>query len=643
MPRRFAPEDLLRIRSLFDPQISPDGRAIAFVSGDSFTSSGKVATKFPKSRINIIADDGRSSRELTSGPRADSAPRWSPDGTRLAFLSDRDKDGQRQVFVLPMSGGEAKRITSVEGSIPSPRSLNPLKWLSDGTKLAFLLIDAEPPEEKERKESGDDGADFENRPKHQRLWTVDINTCETECVSPDGLQVWEFDISSDGARAAAVVSDQPYEWDWYRSRIAVFEPGQGAARTIYQSSRQVAKPACSPDGKSIAFLSSTWSDRGVDAGDILVIPAGGGAPRNLTEGHQASHDSIRWLSDTEILAGANVDGGSGLAKIDAVSGKSRWLWQAREALGAWSVTPDGTALAAVIGKLDRVREIYAARETKGALAWQRLTDNQSALSDIELPTVTEIQWRARDGLMLRGFLALPAAARNGPLPAVLLVHGGPTSACRASLEDCGRWALPLAGAGLAVFMPNYRGSTGRGVAFAELNLGDMGGKDFQDMLAGIDHLVAEGIADPDRLGVGGWSYGGFTTMWAVTQTDRFKAAVAGAGISDWRSFHGKSYLHTWDTMHYAGADPYDPEGPHVRFSPINYVKRVRAPTLILHGEEDGDVPVEQSFLFHRALKDLAVETQLVTYPREPHGPHEYRHVLDILTRTVEWFERKLKK
>ena len=169
----------------------------------------------------------------------------------------------------------------------------------------------------------------------------------------------------------------------------------------------------------------------------------------------------------------------------------------------------------------------------------------------------------------------------------------------------------------------------------------MGGADFEDMMAGLDALIERGIADPARLGITGWSYGGFTTAWAVTQTNRFKAAIMGAGISDWRSFHGRSYLHSWDVIHYGGSDPYDPESPHARFSPINYVSNVKTPTLILHGEEDWDVPVEQSYQFHRALKDLGVETELVVYPREPHGPVEYEHVIDIGNRLVNWFKAKL--
>jgi dipeptidyl aminopeptidase/acylaminoacyl peptidase len=640
MGRTFSPEIAVRVRSVSDPRISPDGSRVAYVSGDSFTASGKDATKLARTNIFTARPDGGAGHQMTNGPRSDSGPRWSPDGRSLAFLSDRDKDGERQIYLLSMSGGEARKLTSVDGAIPSPRSLNPLKWFADGRRLGFLVIDGDTADEEKRHEAGDDPVEFEARPKFQRLWTVDTSTGQTECVSPDDLQIWEFDLSPAADRVVAVVSDQPYEWDWYRCRIAVFDL-RGRASTIYQAKRQVAKPTWSADGRQIAFLTSNWSDRGVDAGDIMIVPATGGAARNLTEGQAASYDSLAW-HEGRIVAGANVDGGSGIARIDPSSGKHEWLWQDRAALSGWSISANGV-IAATLARLDALRQVFVAGPMPATpsrkLDWRNVTRLHEELADVDLPVFTEVRWKASDGLELQGFLAVPSGtppSGGRKLPTVLLAHGGPTSACRAGIEETHRWAAFLAAAGLAVFMPNYRGSTGRGVAFAESNIGDMGGKDLGDMLSGLDHLVARGVADPDRLGVAGWSYGGFTAMWAVTQTDRFKAAVAGAGIADWRSFHGRSYLHTWDSIHYGDGDPYDLESPHHRFSPINYIKRVRTPTLILHGEQDGDVPVEQSHLFFRALQDLGIESQLVVYPREKHGPTEFAHIVDINRRAVEW-------
>jgi dipeptidyl aminopeptidase/acylaminoacyl peptidase len=201
-----------------------------------------------------------------------------------------------------------------------------------------------------------------------------------------------------------------------------------------------------------------------------------------------------------------------------------------------------------------------------------------------------------------------------------------------------RWANHLAARGFAVFMPNFRGSTGWGIEFAESNLGDMGGKDFEDIMAGVDALIERGIVDPKRLGIGGWSYGGFLTAWAITQTSRFKAAVAGAAITNWLSFHGTSYLNRWDEIHYA-ANPFERGGVYDKFSPMNYIANATTPTLILHGEKDLDVPVSQGHELFRALKDRGIDTEMVIYPREPHGVGETPHVKDLITRLCDWFER----
>ena len=253
-----------------------------------------------------------------------------------------------------------------------------------------------------------------------------------------------------------------------------------------------------------------------------------------------------------------------------------------------------------------------------------------------------MRWTAPDGLRLGGLLMRPPGA-TGPTPLVAIIHGGPTGMSSHGFLNRGMAALAqlLAARGIAAFLPNYRGSNGRGVAFAEANHGDMGGGDWADILAGVDHLIATGVADPERLGLCGWSYGGFMTMWGVSQTRRFKAAVAGAGISNWVSFHGGSILHTWDSIFYE-ADPYDPNSVYASRSAVYHSHKISTPTLILHGDADRDVPVDQGREFFRALKDRGVETQLVLYPGSGHGPHEPRHIHDVLERSLGWLEGRLK-
>jgi len=641
MPHVLTPEDWISFKQVSGPQISPDGGLIAFVIADTFKASGGTP-KLPKAGVYAVPTAGGPVRRLTNGPRSDTFPRWSPDGRSLAFLSDREEDGQRQVYLLPRDGGEARRLTNVRGTIPSPRTLIPVQFSPDGRFIAFLKEDEESAEVRARHGLGNDAIEFEKNHRYVHLWTVDIETGKTACVSPGGLQIWEFAISPDGKRAAAVVSDLPYEQDWYLNRLAVFELGGETARTVHQTSRQVAKPAWSPDGAHIAFLTSMWSDRGSDTGAIYVVAADGGDARDVTEGHDVSYERAVWSADGRtLLASANMHAGAGMVEIDVETGAATRLWEAQEYLNGCSMSDDGV-IAAAIESPDRPAEVFACRVEDGSIRWRRLTDANPQAGDVRIGSTREVRWSAADGLEIQGLLVTPPGYDGAnALPTVMLVHGGPTSSDHFRYQAMFRWAQIIACRGFAVFQPNYRGSVGWGLEFAERIIGDMGGLDFQDMLAGLDHLIEEGVADPDRLGIAGSSYGGFTACWAVTQTDRFKAAVGIASVTDYRSFHGHSYLHTWDVMYYGGSDPYDPEDRHARFSPINHTRNAKTPVLLLHGQEDQDVPVGQSHQFFRALKDRGVETELVLYPREPHVPSERAHLLDMARRIPGWFERWL--
>lgn len=640
--RLLTPEDVLSFKLVSDAQISPDGEVVAFVVGDSFITD----TKLPRASIWMVPARGGQPRQFTSGPRSDTTPRWSPDSQTLAFLSDRLEDGQRQIYLLPRSGGEAIQLTSVEGAIPTPRGLNPMAWSPDGRRIAFLKTDPESEEEKRRKKEKADVIEFEQRPRYTRLYVVDVDTREVRCVSPEGLQVWEFCWSPDGQEFAAVASDLPYEQYWYTCRLVRFRAG-GPARTLHHNKRQVSTPAWSPDGKTIAFIASNWSDRGVVAGGVFLVSAEGGATHELAAGARASTSWVEWTGDGKrLVTAAHEQGGMGLAEIDVASGQRSSLWRGEVCFSEpnWPrFSRDGAGNLAVVREdATHPRDVWLARRAASGLEWVQLTRLHPQADELEIGATETLYWKGADGWDMQGQLVWPAGTSRGRrYSMVTIVHGGPTSAHAYQYQAATRWAQLLACSGMAVFLPNPRGSVGWGLEFAESNIGDMGGKDWQDIQKGIDYCVEQGIADPERLGIAGWSYGGFMTAWAVTQTQRFRAAMMGAGISDWRSFHGKSHLCDWDAIHYGDADPWDPNGLYRKFSPITYVKRVRTPTLILHGEVDEDVPVEQSYLFYRALKDLGVEVELVVYPREPHGPRERNHLLDISRRVTEWFVKHL--
>jgi dipeptidyl aminopeptidase/acylaminoacyl peptidase len=638
---RPTPEDVLSFRNVEDAQISPNGSRVAFVVGDSFKSDSKWA----KSTIWIVPTGGGEARRLTSGPRTDSLPRWSPDGSQLAFLSDRLKDGQRQVFVLGLDGGEAVPLTDISGSIPTPRGLNALQWSPDGRSLAFLQEDPETDDERQKRESRDDAIEFEQKPKYVRVWLVDVATKALRCVSPESLQIWEFAWSSDGRELAAVVSDVPYEWAWYTNRLMRFGLAEPATN-VFQSKRQVACPVWSPDGGQIAFISSNWSDRNCVAGDVWLVSATGGEARNASAGLDASLSWLEWNADgSQLLAIGHDRGGVGLHRLSA-DGKNRerlWWQLAAVTEAHWpriSRSRDG-ALAVVKEDPDHPRDVWVCAPHSAGGQWKQLTHLHPQAVEITIGETSVHHWKGADGWEMQGLLIKPVGYETGrKYPLVMWVHGGPTGVSAPRYGAAYGWSQLLAGAGYAVLQPNYRGSVGWGLEFAESNIGDMGGRDFQDMLLGIDSLIAGGIADPDRLAIAGWSYGGFTAAWGVSQTNRFRAAVMGAGISHWLSFHGKSALADWDAIHY-GQSPYERDGQFRKFSPVTYYENLQTPTLILHGEEDQDVPVEQSYLFYRALQDKRVPTELVVYPREDHAVKERAHLLDMSRRVLAWMERYL--
>jgi len=369
-----------------------------------------------------------------------------------------------------------------------------------------------------------------------------------------------------------------------------------------------------------------------------------GQAHNLTENLAAGLGGLNWSADgSDLYAIGHESGGTALYRIDVDESKPAQLWWQQAAVAeanspTFTRSSDGT-IALVLEDADRPRDLWTCRDGED---WRQLTQLHPQATQIQIGKTEVYHWKGADGWEMQGLLIRPVGGDSGkPVPLVMSVHGGPTGVSGSRYNASFGWNQLLASEGYAVFMPNYRGSVGCGRTLSQSNLGDMGGKDFEDMMLGIDALIDEGIADPDRLAITGWSYGGFIAAWAVSQSDRFKASVMGAGISHWLSFHGKSCLSAWDELYYQ-TNPYQGDGGlYEKFSPVNHWKNLKTPTLILHGEQDQDVPVEQAHLFFRALKDKGVPTQLIVYPREAHGVSEQAHMLDMSRRVGLWLGRYL--
>ena len=637
-PRHPTIDDLLDLPAVGQVALSPDGALAVFVLGPASGQAGEIVP----SALYAVAAEGGAPRQLSPAGVADRQPRWSPDGSVLAFTSVRphgDEDlAPAQVYVLARSGGEARRVGALEGVVRD------LAWTPDGTALIVLMTEVPDARQRERDLLRGGAIDVEQRPLFSRLWRLDARTGALRALTPPGLQVWEFGLTPDGLGAALVASDLPYEWSWYQSRLTMVEFEGMRVRTLHATPRQLAHPRVGPDGRSVAAITSTWSDRGVIGGDLLLVSTDSGEAVSLTEGAPLSVSYCEWEQAGSLLCCGYAGLRTAIWRLQP-SGERATLWEGDAAFGERfqpRFSRAGARLAVLRNDAHEPPNLWLADCAGERLTgWSRLTDLHPAAREWALGEVRGISWRAPDGLEIEGLLALPHGHRAGDLlPLVTLVHGGPTFAFTHTfaLEI---WARLLLARGIAVLLPNPRGSTGRGLAFAEANMGDMGGGDWLDIVSGVEHVVGLGIADQGCLGIGGFSYGGFMAAWAVTQTDRFKAAVVYGGIADWRSFHGAGPVPAWDALAYgplgAPADPYDPAGPHARFSPVARSAGVRTPTLILHGEGDG----AQGYQLYRALRDRGTPVELTIYPREGHGVGERAHLRDLELRAADWFERHL--
>jgi dipeptidyl aminopeptidase/acylaminoacyl peptidase len=628
---------LFAVRQFEQTAISPDGKSVAWVE----THVARDGSPDGNSAIYVAALTApRNARTISAGPpgvaHAEGSVAWSPDSKQIAFLSDAAKPGQQQLYVRAAAGGPARMLTKVKGFLATPR------WSPDGKTVALLFTEnatrpagplvAETPQTGEIKETVTE----------QRLTVVDVASGRLREVSPGDMYVYEYDWSPDGKQFAVTAAHGNGDNNWYIAGLYTLAATSGEMTSIYKPPLQIANPAWSPDGQSIAFIAGLMSDEPSVGGDIFTVGAAGGEAKNVTPGIKASASWLTWMSQSMILFGEYVEGDAGLATLDLATGLVDTPFREAGQLtaGAWgtnvSVSHDGKVTAVVRSSFAAPPEVWA-----GPLGvWQRITSRNTDLKPV-WGEGRNIRWKS-DGYDVQGWLIYPDQfdpAKRYPL--VVSVHGGPGAAVQPAWPDANAYAMTLPAAGYFVLMPNPRGSFGQGEAFTRANVRDLGYGDFRDILAGTDEALRVAPIDPARLGLTGWSYGGFMTMWGVTQTNRFRAALAGAGISNYQSYYGQNLIDQW-MIPFFGASVYDDPAIYAKSSPVNFVKKVKTPTLMLVGDSDGECPSPQSYEFWHALKSLGVETQLVVYEREGHLFAKPAHQRDKIERAIAWFNAHLK-
>ena len=629
------PDTILKdVRMATDANISPDGKMAAFVVGEWIPDRHKQ-----RGRVWVVDTSGAEPRPLTRGLRGDSCPRWSPDSRQLAFISrgEGEKD-KPQLHLIAAEGGETEQICKM------PNGVSDLAWSPGrGAYIAFLSVEGEEPK-------NDPRVFIPGQGRHRRLWKVRPDSDTPEAVTPDGQSIWQYAWSPDGKQFAVYFATGPDETDWYRGQIGIVSAHGGAVRQVTQLTCQACSLTWSPDGSRLAYISGEWSDPDRGGGEIYVLSLESGEVRNLTPGINFSPSWCRWFPDGRRLLYVAWDGVSNqVGIVNEVDGKITTL-NRDFVIGErhWphlSTTPDLQRF--VFTHSDNyppdvwLGEISYERNSAASMHKRRLTELNPILQEtLELVQSERISYKSIDGWQIDAIFTPPYPGKgNTPPPLIVSVHGGPSGIW---YDDWDYYrSQMLAAAGYAVLRPNVRGSMGRGAAFADAVLGDMGGKDLQDILSGIEYLVDRGLVDRRRVGIMGWSYGGFMAAWAVTQTTLFKAAIMGAGICDFHSFHAQTNIPDWDMRSLSSEVIIPLEHPEIyrERSAITHANRVTTPTLIVHGENDECVPVNQAYAFYRALKERNVPTELVVYPHEGHGLSERDHLRDYHERILRWFEK----
>jgi dipeptidyl aminopeptidase/acylaminoacyl peptidase len=616
--------------------ISPDGSKVAWVESRTGGTS----------EIYVSTITGANVRRVTARKNgaalAEDSIAWSPDSKRIAFLSDAAQPGQAQLYVAGAAGGPATRLTRVKGFLAFPG------WSPDGKTIAVLFSEnatrAAGPLVAEATQTGL----IKEAVTEQRLALVDSGGGTLRQISPEDMYIYEYGWSPDGRRFVTTAAHGNGDNNWYIAQIYTIDAAGGGMKSVYKPpvDTQIANPAWSPDGKSVAFIGGLMSDEPAVGGDLFVVPAGGGDARNLTPGMKASASTLSWTSaGAKILFGEDIDGESGLATVELDGGKIETLWRDPDRLTAtgWgtmaSVSADGKAAAVIRQSLRRPPEVWAG-PISPRVEWKQISSRNDSLKPA-WGEVKSIHW-TNEGFNLQGWLLYPLNFDPATkYPMVVSVHGGPSSMVHSTWPGPHSFAVALSAAGYFVFQPNPRGSYGQGEVFTRANVKDFGYGDFRDILTGIDQVLKEAPVDEHRLGITGWSYGGYMTMWAVTQTRRFAAAVAGAGLANYQSYYGENQIDQW-MIPFFGASVYDDPEVYARSSPITFIKKVKTPTLVLVGDSDGECPTPQSYEFWHALKTLGVETELVVYEHEGHMFASAQHQRDVIERVAAWFDEHLK-
>ncbi|MBO0857345.1 MAG: S9 family peptidase [Chloracidobacterium sp.] len=630
--RPMTPEDVVSLNRASDAQMSPDARRVAFVVNSWDRENDRINSDI------WLVDEMRQAIRLTSHPKRDDTPRWSPDARRLAFLSERgsDPDAGAQIFLLNPIGGEPVQLTWHKAPIQN------FQWSPDGRQIAFIA--EEPRERLKTKPPIVVDEDY----RFARLWIVDVASRVVKPLTKASRHVTAFDWSFDGSRIVFTARATPKLMDNDTTEVFVTPAslqnapyGETQWKRITHGGGAENQPRFSPDGRWITYLARADGDVAVGPERIHIVPATGGEARQLPVKFDGYISSYSWVYDSQRIVFLAAIGVSANLYTMRVDDTAPVLMTRNEGVTTgFSMTIDGMNIA-YVHENPRMPTEVALLNARNMIPIL-LTRLNPQVESMTLGQVETVKWASNDGTEIEGLLIYPVGYQTGArYPLLTYIHGGPEGAYTKGFNAS--WsAFPqvYAGAGYAVFMPNFRGSSNYGAMFAQSNEKLVGKVDYEDILSGIDNLIKLGVADGNRLAVAGWSYGGYMSGWIIGHTDRFKCAAYGAGLSNAVSYWGTAdIVQQRERLH--GGTPWEARKMFDEQSPLNYLTNAKTPTLIFHGEKDERVPLGQSLETYRTLKRLGVTTQLVIYPDQGHGILTPSYQLDKMRREFAWIEKYL--
>ncbi len=635
----WTPEMQVKTKAVGAVQISPDGGRVAYTVNEAVMTAEK--SEFVTQIWLANTDGAAGAFQITYGDKSSTNPKWSPDGNWLAFTSNR-KDSKNNLYLLRLNGGEAEPLTDVKTGVAN------FDWSPDGRWIAFSMNDNKSEDEEKSDKGKNDFRWINENQKMSRLYIVSVmkdagGRREPRKLTTENYNVGgDFDWSPDGRRIVFSHVKSPVANDWTTSDVSMVEVSSGKVTPFAKTAAAENNPRFSPDGKSIAVSVSDIPARWATNNLIHIIPVSGSTPKILASSFDGQPNIGGWSPDGKRIYFSEAKGtGTRIYMVDVAANKITEINATDEVIGGINLNRAGTMLGFVKQNSETAPEVFVSKIDKFAPV--QISRANADMPKMPVGKTEAIRWKSKDGREIEGLLTYPVGYRAGrKVPLILNIHGGPTGVFQQSFIG-GRGVYPIAvfsQRGYAILRPNPRGSSGYGKEFRYANVKDWGGADYQDLMTGVDKVIEMGVADAERLGVMGWSYGGFMTSWIVTQTKRFKAASAGAPVTNLMSFNGTADIPNFVPDYFGGQAWENPE-IYAKHSAMFNVKGVSTPTLIQHGEADIRVPISQGYEFYNALRQQNVPTRMIVLPRQPHGLNEPKMQIAAMQSNLDWFEKYL--